>query len=143
MPRLDLDGAAVVAYRQLAEVLVAARQEAGLTLRQLAAETGHALSVLTALEQGSAWPRLHTVESVAAALGLRLLVGGREDCVATLKRRMREDEASVARLARDIGVRPNTLYELGQPGRSPSMATVLRLCVRLRLPVALDEVRRS
>lgn len=40
---------------------MAARKNQALTLRQLSTDTGVALSVLTGVEQGSAWRRFYTL----------------------------------------------------------------------------------
>jgi transcriptional regulator with XRE-family HTH domain len=72
----DLERRSVAGYRELASQLVRARVSRGLTLRSLSAQTGLGLSVLTGLEQGSAWPSFETVAIVASALGCRVQVAG-------------------------------------------------------------------
>lgn len=72
----DLERRSVEGYRHLASQLVGARASRGLTLRSLSGQTGLALSVLTGLEQGSAWPSFETVAIVADVLGCRVQVLG-------------------------------------------------------------------
>lgn len=71
-----LERDSVDGYRAVASRLADERRRVGLTLRQLSVETGIALSVLTGVEQGSAWPRFDTLATQAAGLGLRVQVAG-------------------------------------------------------------------
>ena len=72
----DLERRSVEGYRQFASGLVRARASRGLSLRSLSGQTGLALSVLTGVEQGSAWPSFQTVAIVADVLGWRVQVAG-------------------------------------------------------------------
>lgn len=70
----NLEAAAVTQLRACASRVQAARQAQGLTLRQLAQRTDIALSALTGLEQGSAWPSFAVLGDTADALGHRLQI---------------------------------------------------------------------
>ena len=105
---------------------VAARDRACLSLRQLSVASGISLSVLTAMEQGSAWPRLATLQTAAGVLGLEVDVDGSPDVVAALLERLRDiPQLTLRGVAVDAGLRPNTVYDLRTPGASPSMTTIL------------------
>lgn len=74
----QLEQRSVEGYRRASAALVRARHEQGVRLRPLSTQTGIAISVLTAQEQGNAWPRFHTLAFTAQALGHRVqLAGGR------------------------------------------------------------------
>jgi transcriptional regulator with XRE-family HTH domain len=67
-----LEAAAVAQVRACAAAVRNARRDAGLSLRTMSVRTGIALSVLTGLEQGSAWPSFAVLGEVADELGLRV-----------------------------------------------------------------------
>ena len=69
-----LELAAVTHFRAGVECLQAERLRQGLTLRQLSARTGVALSALTGMEQGSAWPTFPVLARAAWALDQRVQV---------------------------------------------------------------------
>lgn len=107
-----------------------------MSLRRLAVESGHALSVVTGLEQGSAWPRLKTMRDVSDAVDLVLRVAWVSNIEQELLRRQKM-HGPTSRLAADLGLRRHTISELVRGDRSPSMATVLALAAKMDLPVAL------
>lgn len=59
---------------QIAEEIIRARRAAGITQAQLAERVGKQQSVISQIESGRRSPRLETLASIAAALGLELRV---------------------------------------------------------------------
>lgn len=59
---------------QVAEEIIRARRDAGITQAQLAERVGKQQSVISQIESGRRSPRLETLASIAVALGLRLRV---------------------------------------------------------------------
>lgn len=102
----DLEQRSVDAYRGIASTLVGARNSLGRTLRQVSSDTGVALSVITGVEQGGAWPRFDTLATLAAALGCRVQVAG--DRVRTVGED-RVDQEMLVRSWLDAG------YQVGGP----------------------------
>ncbi len=189
--RSETERRSVAAYREMAAVLVAARDERGWSLRQLRAESAEALwmftpageetrelplSVLTGLEKGSSWPKFNTLAAAALKLAQRVQVaapwtaatpGGDDERVdpADLELSAREDGHLPARawqevimlelrnrmvacgtsqfeVAREVGLRPNTVTELSNQHptdfRYASVRTLLAIASHLgaRLEVA-------
>lgn len=123
----DFEREVVAALRELVGRLVDAREEAGLSLRQMSRATGVSLSVLTGMEQGSAWPRLSTATAVAGATGRQVCVDGRADVVEAVLARGREARRSEHKLAMAAGLRPQTVYALREADRKLSLETLMRL----------------
>ncbi len=145
-----VEKAAVANYRDLIGELYAARDNQEVSLRQLAAKSGVALSAVSALETGSAWPRLNTMRAVASALHLKLHFGGDPRVAVALHRALRRrgkprlwgggphDGEMMCDLAFVMGRGAGTLSELKDPTRSPSMRTVLAAAVVLSRKVELS-----
>lgn len=128
----QLESWAIPIYQGLVRDLVAARSTAKLSLRALAVRCGVSLSALTALEQGSAWPLLATMERVGRSLGLRLVTAdcpdGHPDGLQALLVQVFDGLNMPWKwIAGDALVRPNTVYELRNQTDSPSMSTVLAI----------------
>jgi DNA-binding phage protein len=129
---------AVANYRDLVDELYAARADQDISLRSLAEAAGVAVSGVAAMDSGSVWPRLNTMRSVAEALGLELHIEGDPDVPGHLVRHVRRTrKLSLRTVAIWAGQRPNTVSELGDPTRSPSMRTILAVAVELGLKVEL------
>jgi transcriptional regulator with XRE-family HTH domain len=126
-------------YWRLARGLADARWRAGESLRNVATATGVALSTATAVEQGSVWPRWGTLMKLAEHFDARLTRAGETDIPAALVKAIEvKPGLSVRAVAAELGVRPNTLYELKEVTADPSSATVLALAAAGGAPVHLS-----
>ncbi len=125
-------------YRDLVKQLLDARDDASVSLRGLAARTGVALSTLTAMEQGSSWPRLSTMAAAADALDRRLCLDGVEDIPGAVMAKAQAGWVRLDGFAHKAGVRPQTVYTLRRDGRQLSMETLLRLSLTARLTWSLE-----
>lgn len=134
----DTERKAVGNYSDLIRAFHRSRYVQEMSLRDLAKAAGVATSVVGAMDSGSAWPRLGTMRSVARALGLELHVDGSPDVAGYLVRHVRRTRRlQVQQVAFEAGVRRNTVSELDDPTRSPSMRTILAVAVELGLQVEL------
>lgn len=121
---------AVENYVHVVQNLEYARGARRLSVRALAAEAGLSVSVTSSALTGSSWPRWRTLEALAGALGWFLHLDGvvGVDALSELELAVeleaKECGVSRATFARQVGLRPNTLYDLWKPGRSPSTSTV-------------------
>jgi transcriptional regulator with XRE-family HTH domain len=133
--------AAVENYRNLIGELYRAQAKRDMTLRALADKAGVAVSGVNALVTGSAWPRLNTLAAVAGAVGLELHIDGDPDVRRHLLANVRgERDLSLRDVAGDAGLRPNTVSELKDQARSPSMKTVLMVAAVRSLKLELRSV---
>lgn len=134
----DAERRCAESLRSVVEAFVAARYGKGVSLRELSTRTGVALSVLTGLEQGSAWPKVATVVAVAGALDLEAFLAcpnGRaaslvdNDAVDAVVHDLRTAGISWREAALRAGLRPNTVSELADPDRraTASLRTLLAL----------------
>lgn len=121
---------AVENYVHVVQNLEYARGTRGLSVRALATRAGLSASVTSSALTGSSWPRWGTLEALAHSLDWFLHLDGDTDVDALIALESAvEDEAkecgvSQATFARQVGLRPNTLYDLWKPDRSPSSSTV-------------------
>ena len=134
-----LERQAVASFRRLADTITNTRYEKGLSVRHLAAAAGVAVSTTSSFESGSAWGRWATLLALAAPLGLTTEAGdGSTDVVGALVAKMKRPRGESRReVAFRASLRPNTVYDLGRPGVSPSVATVLAVAVVTRTEVQL------
>lgn len=67
-------------YREIRELIVAARDRAGLTQKELAAKSGLTQSNISNIEKGSTRPTIDSLKKIADATGKRLVIqfGDRE-----------------------------------------------------------------
>ncbi|MGV8965359.1 MAG: helix-turn-helix domain-containing protein [Cellulomonas sp.] len=124
---------AVTAYRDLVNGLIDTRLNREWSLRKTATQAGLSLTAVTALEQGSSWPTLTTVETLANALALDVRVRpGPNDpvdpqpVVPAVIARIAASGLSKRRAAYAAELRPNTVTDLTTI-TSPSLLTVLAL----------------
>lgn len=141
-------GGAVVSYAEVISALERGRRVAGLSVRALASKADLSLSVTTAALTGSAWPRWPSLEALSTAVEYQLeYVAGGTDIINRLLmdvEQVQDDEGITKRqVAREIGMRPNTLYDLAKDGRAPSSATVFALSVWCQQPIVARPWRYS
>lgn len=130
---------AVEAYRRLVRGLYSRRVASDLTLRELSSRSGVPLSVVAAVEHGSSWHRLETLQVLARALGMSVAVDGVSDVVGRLHAEVKNQRRSLAWVAGQARLNPGTLYALvRRQTRSPSMATVLAVAAVLGVEVRLE-----
>lgn len=124
-----LEAAAVANYQELVGVLRQAQQAGGWSIRTLASASGLGVATTSDAMSGSSWPRWATLAGLASAFGMRLETADdpRDPIVVLLELLDDEPELTGLSVARDVVIRPNTLYDLRKQGKSPSSATVLVL----------------
>lgn len=132
----------VAAWKPIVDRLIEERYAEGWSLRQLAKNAGVSLSTLLDMEQGNAWPRVATVEKVAAALGFHLEVEsepGHEfrEGVRRAVRRKRVDGMTPRQVAEYAGLRPSTYYDLPSTVAGGSVLTLLCLAHQAGTTIAL------
>lgn len=137
---------AVHSYAEVISRMQNARLGKNLTVRALATTAGLSLSVTTAALTGTAWPRWPTLESMSEAVGCQLQTEAhRPDIINQLlmdvEHIQHEDNLSKRMAASELGMRPNTLYDLAKDGRAPSSATVFALSVWCQRPIVLARLR--
>lgn len=128
---------AVTSFSDVIAVLVAERASRHWSLRELAGAAGVSLSVTSSALSGAAWPRWSTLTALADALDQVLVLDDEpSDVVAAVLARLDAvAEFSGRSVAPEVGLRPNTLYELRKPGRAPSSTTVFGLAAWLDAPI--------
>lgn len=156
-PRLDVEGYAARNYRDVIADLETARAERFDGLRGLAAAAGLSTAAVAKAISGSVWPRIRTLDRVAAVLGavveldvvpdsdplgLPELPEGLSPLVCDLLVAMHTwDRRRLGAVAVEAGVRPHTVYDLAKPDRSPSTQTLFGLSTYLgcRVVVRFDD----
>ncbi|WP_157432457.1 helix-turn-helix transcriptional regulator [Aeromicrobium sp. Root472D3] len=119
------------------------RRFQGMTMRQLAKAAGLSLGVTSDALTGSCWPRWNTIEALAEALGHKLRIGNIDSPpLYELPFMVSDRGRTLSSVAREIGVRPDTLLEMTRGDRSPSAATVLALTEWCDETMDLDRVRQ-
>lgn len=111
-----------------------ARLERGLTLTQLASETGLSPSHLSDIERGHAIPAVETLSAIAAALRVRMSDLIRQD-TATLGEKIQRLRANLGisrqELARSAGLSPSFIAQLEDGKARASLDSVERLATAL------------
>lgn len=131
LPALDgeYQMVAVVSYRAVIAELEAARVRRHWSQRELAARAGVSQAATSKALSGAAWPRWPTLVALVDALGYELTVDGvpADPITAFLALLDGERELTGKSVAAEVGIRPNTLFDLRKPGRAPSAASVFPL----------------
>ena len=148
----DVENAAFKNYRAVVAALDDARLGRAWSLRSWAGHAGVAASAASTALTGSTWPRMPTVQRLARAVGLWLVLDASPEMslFAAVKdivdppaagsngswssasaapgwRGRPPGVVTVHRLCDELHVRPHTLYDLVKADRSPSSATVFGL----------------